>query len=146
MFCNLYPHLCLETLFPAVKLTQNCYLHYNINIFYLKSANLIINWLLFDATCHRTERRPSPFDQIWRQGDKNLNFQNFQLIGENLEMKSRLFKNPSFPYLFLIGKNLEIRAAPDFSVRENLCPNLSFTVESKMGNYVKEDGHISNLT
>ena len=134
MFCNLYPHLCLETLFPAVKLTQNCYLHYNINIFYLKSANLIINWL------------PSPFDQIWRQGDKNLNFQNFQLIGENLEMKSRLFKNPSFPYLFLIGKNLEIRAAPDFSVRENLCPNLSFTVESKMGNYVKEDGHISNLT
>ena len=32
-FCNLYPHLCLETVFPALKLTQNCYLHYNINIF-----------------------------------------------------------------------------------------------------------------
>ena len=23
-FWNLYPHLCLETLFPALKLTQNC--------------------------------------------------------------------------------------------------------------------------
>ena len=42
---------------------------------------------------------------------------------------------------------------------ENLCPNLSFTVESKMGNshkrgwpkvrwgiHIKEDDHISNLT
>ena len=27
------PHLCLETLFSALELTQNCYLHYNINIF-----------------------------------------------------------------------------------------------------------------
>ena len=39
-------HLYLETVFTAVKLTQNCYLHYNANIF-LKIANLIINnWLL----------------------------------------------------------------------------------------------------
>ena len=35
----------------------------------LKTANLIINWLLSDATCHRNERPPLPFDQIWRQGD-----------------------------------------------------------------------------
>ena len=34
-FCNLYPPLSLETVFPALKLTQNCYLHDN---------NLIINW------------------------------------------------------------------------------------------------------
>ena len=32
-FFNLYCHLCLETVFPGLKLTQNCYLHYNINIF-----------------------------------------------------------------------------------------------------------------
>ena len=32
-FFNLYRHLCLETVFPALKPTQNCYLHYNINIF-----------------------------------------------------------------------------------------------------------------
>ena len=23
-FCNLCPHLCLETVFPAFELTQNC--------------------------------------------------------------------------------------------------------------------------
>ena len=103
-------------------------------LFFLKTANLIINWLLSDATCHRTERPPSPFDQIWRQGDKNLNFQTFQWIGENLEMQSRLFKNPNFPSLLWIGKNLEIYTAPDqhFKIQmlnlwmswENLCPNL----------------------
>ena len=32
-FCNLYPHLCLETVFLILKQIQNCYLHYNINIF-----------------------------------------------------------------------------------------------------------------
>ena len=62
--CNLYPHLCLEAVFPALKLTQNCYLHYNISIFFLKTGNLIINWLLLSyATC-RTERLSSPFDKI----------------------------------------------------------------------------------
>ena len=30
-FSNLYPHLCVEIVFPALKLTQSCYL-YNINI------------------------------------------------------------------------------------------------------------------
>ena len=94
--CNLYPHLCLETVFPALKLTQNCYRPYNINIFFLKTANLIINWLLSDATCHRTERLP------WNmkgQGDKNLSFQTFKWIGENSEIQSRLFRKPNFPSL-----------------------------------------------
>ena len=27
------PHFYLETVFPALKLTQSCYLHYNVNIF-----------------------------------------------------------------------------------------------------------------
>ena len=45
-FCNLYPHLCLETVFPALKLTQNCYLHYNMTIFFLKTGSLIIDCLL----------------------------------------------------------------------------------------------------
>ena len=100
---------------------------------------------------------PSPFDQKWRQGDKNLNFQTFQWIGENLEMQSRLFKNPNFPSLLWIGKNLEIYTAPDqhFKIQmlnlwmswENLCPNLSFTLlKIRWGIYIKEDGHISNLT
>ena len=113
----------------------------------MKTVNLIINWLLSDTTCHRSERPPSPFDQIWRQGDKNLNFQTFQWIGENLEMQSRLFKNPNFPSLLWIGKNLEIYTAPGhhFEMQmlnlwiswEKLCPNLSFTVENKMRNSCK---------
>ena len=32
-FCNLYPHVSLETVSIALKLTQKCYLHYHINIF-----------------------------------------------------------------------------------------------------------------
>ena len=31
IFCNLYPHLCVETVFPALNMTQSCYLD-NINI------------------------------------------------------------------------------------------------------------------
>ena len=62
--CNLYPHLCFETVFPALKLTQNCDIHHNIKTFFLKIGNLIINWLLLsDATC-RTERPYSPFEKI----------------------------------------------------------------------------------
>ena len=100
---------------------------------------------------------PSPFDQKWRQGDKNLNFETFQWIVENLEMQSRLFKNRNFPSLLWIGKNLKIYRAPDqhFKIQmlnlwmswENLCPNLSFTLlKIRWGIYIKEDGHISNLT
>ena len=115
----------------------------------MKTANLIINRLFSDATCHRTETSPStsPFDQIWRQGDKNLNFQTFQWIGENLEMQSRLFKNPNFPSLLWIGKNLEIYTAPDQHFKipmlnlwmswGNLWTNLGITVENKMENSYK---------
>ena len=76
--------------------------------FFLKTANLFINWLLSDVTFHRTERLPSAssFDQIWRQGDKHLNFQTVQWIGKNLEIQSRLFKNSNFPSLSWIRKNL----------------------------------------
>ena len=41
-FCNLYPLLCLGTVFPALKLSQNCYLHYNINILLLKKEHVEI--------------------------------------------------------------------------------------------------------
>ena len=103
----------------------------------MKTANLIINWLLFDVTCHLTERPLSPFDQIGRQGDK--------LFSELAKIwKSRLFKNPNFPSLLQIGENLEICTAPDQHFKipmlnlcmglENLCPNLSVTVENKMEN------------
>ena len=95
--------------------------------------------------CRRIERPPSPFDQIWRQGDKKFNFQTFQWIGENLEMQSQLFKNPISLW---IEKNMEIYTAPDqlFKIQmlnlwmswESLCPKSTFTVENKMGNSHKK--------
>ena len=68
---------------------------------------------------------------------KGIKISIFKLFSEleNLEMQSRLFKNPNFPSLLWIGKNLEIYTAPDqFSKPKSLCYNLTFTVENKMGN------------
>ena len=38
-----YPHLRLKTVYPALKLAGNCYLHYNVKMFFFKTANLIVN-------------------------------------------------------------------------------------------------------
>ena len=112
----------------------------------MKTANLTINWLLSDASCLCTERPPSasPFDQIWKQGDKNLNFQTFfSELGKFWQCNLGFSKMP-ISYLSWIGKNLEMYTAPDQHFKipmlnllmswENLCPNLSFTVENKMEN------------
>ena len=40
---RIYPHLSLKTVFPALILTQICKV--NINIFFLKTVDVIINWL-----------------------------------------------------------------------------------------------------
>ena len=42
-FSDSHPHLYLETVFPALKVTQNYHLHCKINIFFLKTGNLITN-------------------------------------------------------------------------------------------------------
>ena len=71
----------------------------NINIFSWKLlATLIINWLLSGATCHRIKRLPSPFDQIWRQGDKNLFFLvNWGKFGNAFKS----FQKSKFPISFM---------------------------------------------
>ena len=61
-------------------------------------------------------------------------------------MQSRLFKNPTFPSLLRIGKTLEIYTAPDQHLKvqmfnlwmswENLRPNLGFTVQNKMKEFI----------
>ena len=111
-FSTLYPRLCFETVFLALKLTQNCYLHYNISIFFLKTGNVIINWLLLSYTTCRTERLSSPSDYIYplEIGDfENPNFQTVSWIGKNLEGQPKIFKNPNFSSLSSwIGKNIEI--------------------------------------
>ena len=87
-------------MFPALKLSQNCYLQYKINIFSWKNC-----FLLSDATCC-TERLSLIFNKIWRQGDRNLNFPIFYWIWENLKVQPRLFKNPNFPSLLWIGDQI----------------------------------------
>ena len=62
-------------------------------------------------------------------------------------VQPRILKNTTFPQLLWIGKNLEIYRAKEkhFKIQifslwmnwENLCPNLSFTAENKMGNSCK---------
>ena len=60
-----YPHLSSETVFTALKLTQNFYLHYNISVFlescYFNRKELVPSpWR---HTC-RTARPSLPFDKI----------------------------------------------------------------------------------
>ena len=120
---------------------------------FLKTVNLIRNWLLSDATSHRTEKPPTPFHQIWRQGDKNLNFQTFQWIGENLEMQSRLFINPNFPSLLWTEKYTQ----PQTNISKSKCwiygwvgktyiPIKAPMLKKRWGIYIKEDDNISKLT
>ena len=121
-FFNLYCHLCLETVFPGLKLTQNCYLHYNINIF---SGTKIVG----KGTKISTFKLFSELDKIWKC---NLDFS----------------ENHNFPSFSWIGESLKVYTAPDqhFKIQilnpwinwEMLCPNLSFPVQNKMGNSHKK--------
>ena len=87
-------------------------------------------------------------------------FPNFSVNWGKFGNAIRAFQKSQFPISFMnweklgkIGKN----TAPDqhFKIQmlnlwmswENLCPNLSFTLlKIRWGIYIKEDGHISNLT
>ena len=83
-FSILYSHLCLETVFLALKLTQDCYIHYNI--FFLKTGNVIINWLLLsDATC-RTEKLSSPSDYPSPEGNGSSKIEIFKLVSEMVKI------------------------------------------------------------
>ena len=72
----------------------------------------------------------------------------FKLFSELGKISSRLFKNPNLSYLLRVGKNLEVYTVQDQHYKiqilnlwtnwENLCPNLSFAVENKVGNSHKK--------
>ena len=110
----------------------------------MKTLNLIINWPLW---CHMSSHWKTNLT-IWQnmkaKGQK-LQFSNFLVNwGKFGNAISKLFKNPNFLSLLWIGKNFEIYTAPDQHFKthmlnlwmnwENVCPNLTFTVEKKMGN------------
>ena len=84
---------------------------------------------------------------------KNPNFQSFSWTGESWEVQlEHRSKIPTFWSLYGLGKTWKYSLRPRFKSPnlnlyvnwERLCPNLSFTVENKMGSFDKA-GCISNL-
>ena len=70
-FGYFYSHLILETVFPAFKLTPNCYVSKYKHILFLKTGNLILNWvpLSFFYKHPMPERLSSFFSElgiIWK--------------------------------------------------------------------------------
>ena len=97
--CNLYSHLYLETVFPALKLIQNCYPYKH---FVLKTGNLIEK----SASAllrHRTyERLSSPFDKIWTS--KIPNSQIFPKLGKIWKRRLVFSKVLILHYLYELGR------------------------------------------
>ena len=132
----------METVCPALKLTQKCYLHINIfykniNIFFLKTANLIINWLSLMPHVILLKDHPHHLTKYEGKGAKISIFKLFTELGTFWKCNLCFSKIPISRLFLWIGKNLEKYTAPDQNLCmswENLCPDLSFTVENKMGN------------
>ena len=53
-FCCFYSHLGMGTVFPALKLTHNCYI--NKHFFFLKNGDLILNWVHLSYKYNLPER------------------------------------------------------------------------------------------
>ena len=101
---NFYSHLSLETVFPALKLTENCYI--NVNIF-LKTDNLILNYVPFLSPIIIPCPRGSLHD---------LSFPTLSWIGNKLEVQPGLISKKTKQFsisFFLIWEKLRspIRAS-----------------------------------
>ena len=66
-FCIFYPHFSLETVFPETKV-----LHENTNFYFLKTGNLIINWLSPTYAHAVPERLSYLSDKLWKLGDLKI--------------------------------------------------------------------------
>ena len=109
----------------------------------MKTANWIINRLFSDATCHRTERSPHPQPHhLTKYEDKGTKIWIFKLFSE-LQLGKIWKYNLGFSKIPILVSFMNY-TAPDQHFKiprlnlwiswENLCPNLSFTVENKMEN------------
>ena len=156
-FCHSYHHLSLETVFPAFKLTQNCYMNYNHKL----STPLSLLQTYCALKTILSQSKSSQSKKISNKREfKNLNFQNLQWIGINVKAQSRIiFKKLNSPpcyewekmrssdratlksrKMFLsILKNLEVQPKNNtqkiqilnpWMNWENFCPNWSFSVEN----------------
>ena len=102
-FCNFYSHLSLETVFPALKVIENCYINMTISSWKLTPS------LFFKHTVN--ERLSPQPDKIWNYGDfKNPNVPALQWIGKKFEVQPRFIsKKPNFPLFFWIEKIWEVQ-------------------------------------
>ena len=97
--CNLQPHLSLETVFPALKLTQNCCLNYKH--FFLKSVNLIINWLPISYAHVLLKDFPYHVTKYEGMGTAKISFFKLFSVFKNLEVRTGLLKEIQFFISFM---------------------------------------------
>ena len=84
IFQFLSPNLCLETVFPALILSQNCYVAYIIiQIFsFLKTGTLIKNWFSISSATYHTTLKAFPH-RLRKQEDKGISkIQIFKIFSE----------------------------------------------------------------
>ena len=90
------------------------------------------------------DHQPHHLTKYEHKGTKNSIFKFFIKLGKNWKCNLS-FSKISISHLFYeLGKNLEVCTAPDqyFKIQmlnlwmsyENVCPNVTFTVENEMGN------------
>ena len=108
--------------FPALKMTQNCYKNMNIS-FFLKTDNLIINWSLSFFYNHTVpERLSHNLTKYKIKGTSKSQFLNFLVNWENLEVQSKLiFKKPNFPSFSWIWKSWEVQLEQYSKIKKSLC-------------------------
>ena len=82
-FCNFYPHLSLETVFPALKLTQICCI--NMNIFFLE--NWQFNHKLAPPLLNLPSLKDCPHSLAKYESKQNSKLSIFQLISEVGEIR-----------------------------------------------------------
>ena len=108
---------------------------------YLKSGNLIINWLLLSYATFYPETLSSQFGKIRRQRCfKNPNFQTCYWIGKHLEVQSKLFKIFHF-FCFINWEKLESIHSPKPTLQNLILESMDelWKVENKMS-YLHKKG------
>ena len=142
-FYNFYPHLSLKTVFPVLKLSKICDI-YICEHFFLKTGNLITNWLSYT---HKWNSKISVLQlfsklgEIWKYSlsyhSKIPLFYHFYKLEKFWSLTTAKL-NPSFQCFCELGKRLKYSLGPKHNdssfesknIFEKLCANLSFTIEN----------------
>ena len=87
-FCNFYPHLCLETVSSALKLTQICCINIYDQFFFWKLA--ISSQISSSSPTHIPRLKDCPYNPTKYESKQNLKTPIFQLFSELGEIWSEL--------------------------------------------------------